>query len=72
MAKAKNSELTYAEAAEELQEIIDQIEQDEISIDALSEKVNRAGFLIRFCKEKLVKTEGEIRQIMQVLQNPEE
>ena len=48
-----SKEPNYTEAFEELQEIVLEIEQGEISVDALSEKVKRAAVLIKICKAKL-------------------
>ena len=56
MEKKKN----YEDAYEELQGIVKEIESGTISVDVLGEKVKRAGELIRFCKEKLFKTEQEV------------
>ncbi len=58
---------TYEEAYEELQEIVKEIESGTISVDILGEKVKRAGELIRFCKEKLFKTEQEVNEVLKVL-----
>jgi exodeoxyribonuclease VII small subunit len=44
---ATNDIPSYAEAFRELQEIVSEIEQGEISVDDLSEKVKRASLLIR-------------------------
>jgi len=59
---------TYEEAYEELQEIVKEIESGEISVDLLSEKVKRAGELIRFCKEKLFKTEQEVNDVLKAIE----
>jgi exodeoxyribonuclease VII small subunit len=45
-----SKEPNYTEAFEELQEIVLEIEQGEISVDSLSEKVKRAAILIKICK----------------------
>jgi len=50
----------YTEALLELEEIVNQIENDEISVDELSEKVKRAAWLIKSCKETLRTTEEEV------------
>ncbi|HZZ74342.1 MAG TPA: exodeoxyribonuclease VII small subunit, partial [Puia sp.] len=50
----------YTEAFEELQGIVLEIEQGEISVDALSEKVKRAAVLIKICKAKLTSTEEDV------------
>jgi exodeoxyribonuclease VII small subunit len=58
---------TYTEAFKELQELVTEIEQGEISVDDLSEKVKRATFLIRICKEKLSRTEEDVNKILKEL-----
>ena len=58
---------TYEEAYEELVEIVNEIETGTISVDILGEKVKRAGELIKFCKEKLFKTEQEVNDVLKEL-----
>jgi exodeoxyribonuclease VII small subunit len=58
----------YTEAFEELQQIVSQIEEGEISIDELSEKVKRAAWLIRICKAKLTSTEEDVNQVLKELE----
>lgn len=60
---------TYTDAFEELQTIVSEIEQGEISVDELSEKVKRATVLIRACQAKLTATEVEVNQILAGLSN---
>lgn len=55
--------MNYTEAFKELQEIVKQMENADISVDDLSQKIERAGVLIKICKEKLTKTEDEINKI---------
>lgn len=62
--------MRYAEAMEELQEIILQMEKSEISIDDLSIKVKRASELILFCREKLRTTELDVEGILKGLEEP--
>jgi exodeoxyribonuclease VII small subunit len=57
----------YTEAFEELQNIVTEIEQGEISVDELSEKVKRAALLIRICKTKLSTTEEDVNVILKEL-----
>ena len=59
---------TYEESFEELQTIVKEIESGSISVDALSEKVKRAGELIKFCKEKLFKTEQEVNEVLKQIE----
>ncbi len=57
----------YTEAFKELQDIVTEIEQGEISVDELSEKVKRASKLIAICKNKLATTEEDVNQILREL-----
>ena len=60
----KDSELTYSQAKQELEEIVSAIESGELDVDALTEKVKRASELIAFCKERLTKTDEELQKIL--------
>ena len=62
-----NEQPNYAEAFEELQQIVAQIEDGEISVDELSEKVKRAAFLISLCKARLSSTELDVNKILKDL-----
>ena len=57
--------ITYAEAVSELQQIVQEMENADISVDELSDKIKRCTMLIKLCKDKLTKTEAEIAKIMQ-------
>ena len=59
----------YTAAFEELQQIVSEIEGGNISVDELSEKVKRAAFLIKICKNKLTATEGDINSILKELES---
>lgn len=59
-----DNQYTYTDAFEELQAIVSEIEQGEISVDELSEKVKRATLLIHACKAKLTATEAEVNTIL--------
>ena len=61
-------EQKYTEAFEELQEIVSDMEDGNISVDELAEKVKRATILIRICKAKLSATEGDVQKILKELE----
>jgi exodeoxyribonuclease VII small subunit len=63
-----SEELSYTKAFDELQTIVSEIEQGEISVDDLSEKVKRAAMLIRICKTKLTTTEEDVARILKDLE----
>jgi len=54
----------YSDAIVEIEEILEQMENDEMDVDDLSEKVKRVSFLIRSCREKLLQTEEEVEKIL--------
>ncbi|MEO7209994.1 MAG: exodeoxyribonuclease VII small subunit [Chitinophagaceae bacterium] len=62
-----NETINYTTAFEELQTIVTEIEQGEISVDELSEKVKRAALLIKLCKTKLITTEEDVNKILKEL-----
>jgi exodeoxyribonuclease VII small subunit len=59
--------VNYTDAFHELQQIVDEIEKGEISVDDLSTKVKRAAELIRICKNKLASTEQDVAGILKEL-----
>ncbi len=63
-----SEKITYTEAFEELQALVNEIETGEISVDQLSEKVKRAAFLIKICKQKLISTEEDVNKILKELE----
>ncbi|HWV72783.1 MAG TPA: exodeoxyribonuclease VII small subunit [Pseudosphingobacterium sp.] len=67
-----NNQLNYTAAFEELQHIVEEIEDGEISVDELSDKVKRAALLIKICKSKLTETEADVNKILADLDNEKE
>jgi exodeoxyribonuclease VII small subunit len=59
---------TYNEAVEKLRAIVEEIETGELDVDVLSEKVKEATRLIKLCKEKLFKTDEEVKKILAELE----
>ncbi|MBO7139683.1 MAG: exodeoxyribonuclease VII small subunit [Prevotella sp.] len=55
--------LKYEEAFAQLQDIVRKMESDEYSIDEIAVQLKTAQQLIKFCKDKLTKTEEEIQKI---------
>jgi exodeoxyribonuclease VII small subunit len=65
MAK-KVSDFSYDAAMQELQTLVGQLQNDQISVDDLAEKVRRASELIRACREKLRQTEEEVTDALSI------
>ena len=56
--------LNYESALKELQQITEEIESDQVSVDTLAAKVKRAAVLAEFCQAKLRDTEIEVNTII--------
>ena len=63
-----DEKINYTEAFEDLKIIVSEIEEGEISVDELSEKVKRAAELIKVCKQKLSTTEEDVNQILKEME----
>jgi len=63
-----NPDITYSQALEELESLLAEIENSEISVDSLTEKVKRATYLIGVCKSVLQITEDELKRILEEMQ----
>ena len=57
-------EMKYEQAFAELQAIVRRMENDELDIDQMGEQLRRAQQLIKLCKDKLTKTDEEIKKIL--------
>ena len=61
MKKAPN----YEEAVSQLEEIVQKMESGELDIDMMSTELKKAQQLIKLCKDKLTKTDEEIKKILE-------
>lgn len=59
---------TYSEAFRELQQIVNELENSEISIDELDARIKRASALLKICREKLYKTEQNVMDTLKSLE----
>ena len=60
-----SDEIKYREAVEQLDDIIAQIENDDIDVDELGQRVKEAVNLLRLCKAKIDKAEMEVKQVVE-------
>lgn len=58
-------EINYEEAVKELEGIVAKMENDELNIDQMSQQLKRAQQLIKACRDKLTKTDEEIKKILE-------
>ena len=58
-----NENPKYEEALAQLESIVRKMEANEYDIDELAAQLKTAQQLIKFCKDKLTKTEEELQKI---------
>jgi exodeoxyribonuclease VII small subunit len=66
------ADMKYSKAMERLEDIIRRIENEEIDIDELSEKVKEAVGLVKLCKEKVEKAELEVKNVVEGFEREQE
>ena len=64
-----NKKVTYNEAISEIEEIIEKIENEELNVDELAEKVKRVSALLKICREKLQSTNEQVEQILKEMED---
>ena len=63
---------TYSQAISRLEQILSQIDNNELDIDQLADKIKEANDLIAFCQSKLTKADAEIEKILAERRESEE
>lgn len=61
--------VSYNEAMAEIEEILEKIENEELDVDDLAEKVKRVSVLLKICKDKLLKTNEQVEQILKEMED---
>lgn len=59
---------TYIDAYNELQQIVSEIEIGEVNVDDLAAKIERASQLIIICKAKLTSSETKVQELLHQIQ----
>ena len=55
-----NENMKYEEAMAQLETIVRKMESNELNIDEIAAQLKTAQRLIKFCRDKLTKTESEL------------
>ena len=58
---------SYAQAIEELNAIVAKMQIDSCDIDTLAQQTSRSLQLLKYCKEKLQKTDNELKRLLEEL-----
>jgi len=61
--------ISYNEAMTEIEEILEKIENEELDVDELAEKVKRVSVLLKICKDKLHKTNQQVEQVLKEMED---
>ena len=56
--------MKYEDSIKELESIVRRMENDELDIDTLATQLKRAQTLIKSCRDKLTKTDEEIKSLL--------
>jgi len=57
-------EIKYEEVLSQLEDIVSKMENEELDIDELTTELKQAQKLVKLCKDKLTKTDKEIKTIL--------
>jgi exodeoxyribonuclease VII small subunit len=57
--------MSYEESLQKLETIVRKMENNEFSIDELAEQLKSAQQIIKQCKDKLSKTDSEIKKLLE-------
>ena len=63
----EKKEIKYSEAIAELEAITAKMQSPDCDIDSLASLTSRALELLKICKEKLFKTDEEVRKCLETL-----
>ena len=64
----QKKKINYKQALAELESIVDKIENRSPDVDELTDLVKRAVELVKFCKDKLRKTEEELNRSLEEME----
>ena len=58
-------EMKYEEAVAQLEAIVRRMETGELNLDSLADELKKAQKRIKMCKDKLTKTDEEIKKMLE-------
>ncbi len=65
-----DTEIGYADAMTELEEILDDLEDDDLDVDVLAAKVERASVLIQLCRDRIGAARVQVERVVASLDDP--
>jgi exodeoxyribonuclease VII small subunit len=64
-----SEEIGYADAMQELGDILDELERDDLDVDALAVRVQRASELIQLCRGRIARAQADVDRIVTDLES---
>lgn len=57
-------EIKYEDAVRELERIVEQMENNELDIDVMGDRLKKAQKLLKLCRDRLTKADQEVKKIL--------
>ena len=57
-------EIGYADAMRELDDILEELERDDLDVDVLATRVQRASELIRLCRGRIARAQADVDRVV--------
>ena len=64
-------EIGYADAMRELDDILEELERDDLDVDVLAVRVQRASELIRLCRGRIARAQADVDRVVTDLESLE-
>ena len=70
MSDGTDETIGYADAMRELEAILDDLEDDDLDVDVLATKVERASSLIQLCRDRIGAARVQVEKVVASLEQP--
>lgn len=64
MSRPDDEQLTFAEAMQELTTLVDELESDDVDVDELTARVERAADLVQWCRERIDAARFSVEEVL--------
>ena len=64
-------EIGYADAMRELDDILEELERDDLDVDVLAVRVQRASELIQLCRTRIARAQADVDKVVTDLESLE-
>ena len=62
-------EIGYADAMRELDDILEELERDDLDVDVLAARVQRASELIKLCRGRIARAQADVDRVVTDLES---